>query len=59
MDTYITLSVLVICSLCFVVWLLKQYFKEEKKNIHYFDLPLDNKGKWWYNNNRNNKKRRY
>ena len=49
MDTYITLSILLISSICFIVWLLKNYFKREKKNFHSYDLPLDNKNKWWYN----------
>lgn len=49
MDTYITLSILSIGSLWFAIWLLKNYFKKEKKNFHFYDFPLDNKGKWWYN----------
>lgn len=49
MDTYITLSVLLISMIYFVVWLLKNYFAHEKKNFHSYDFPLDNKDKWWYN----------
>lgn len=49
MDTYITLSILLISAIVFIVWLLKNYFKREKKNFHSYDLPLDNKNKWWYN----------
>ena len=49
MDTYVTLSVLLICAIVFVRWLLKNYFKHEKKNFHSYDFPLDNKDKWWYN----------
>ena len=49
MDTYVTLSILLILSIFCVVKLLKAYFSHEKKNFHSYDLPLDNKGKWWYN----------
>ena len=49
MDTYITLSILLISALSFTVWLLRAYWKQEKKNFHSYDFPLDNKGKWWYN----------
>ena len=58
MDTYITLTVLLIGSLIFAVWLLKNYFKHEKNFFTTLNLPLDNRGKEWYNNNRNKKKRR-
>lgn len=49
MDTYITLSILTICSIVGVVSLLKAYFRHEKKTFHTYDFPLDNKDKWWYN----------
>lgn len=52
MDTYVTLSCMLIGMVWFVVWLLKEYFKHEKKFFNSFDYPLDNKGKWWYNTNR-------
>jgi len=49
MDTYVTLSILLILSIFGVVKLLQVYFSHEKKFFHSYDLPLDNKGKWWYN----------
>ena len=49
METYVTLSVLLIVAIVGVVSLLKTYFKHEKKNFHSYDFPLDNKNKWWYN----------
>ena len=49
MDTYITLSVLLVSGIWFTVWLIKQHYNHEKKSIKTFDYPLDNKGKWWYN----------
>ena len=49
MDTYITLSILLICSIVAVVNLLKAFYQHEKKNFHTYDFPLDNKNKWWYN----------
>ena len=49
METYVTLSVLLIVAIVGVVFLLKTYFKHEKKNFHSYDFPLDNKDKWWYN----------
>ena len=52
MDTYVTLSVLLISTIGFAVWLLANYYKHEKKNFHSYDFPLDNKDKWWYNDYR-------
>ena len=49
MDTYVTLSVLLIITIVFTVQLIKAHFNREKKNLHTYDFPLDNKGKWWYN----------
>ena len=49
METYITLTYLLIGALIFVVWLLKNYFAHEKKFLNSFDKPLDNRNKWWYN----------
>ena len=49
MDTYVTLSILLICGVTYVICLLKAYFHHEKKNFHSYDFPLDNKDKWWYN----------
>ena len=49
MDTYITLSILLIVGLWGIINLLIAYFKHEKKNFHTYDFPLDNKNKWWYN----------
>lgn len=49
MDTYVTLSVLLICFIIAVVNLLKAFYQHEKKNFHTYDFPLDNKNKWWYN----------
>ena len=49
METYVTLSVLLIVTVIGVISLLKIYFKHEKKNFHSYDFPLDNKDKWWYN----------
>ena len=49
METYVTLSVLLIVAAIGVVSLLKAYFQHEKKNFHSYDFPLDNKNKWWYN----------
>ena len=49
MDTYITLSILLICAIVMVVNLLRAFYKHEKKNFHTYDFPLDNKDKWWYN----------
>ena len=49
MDTYVTLSVLLICCGFAVVSLLKVFYKHEKKNFHTYDFPLDNHNKWWYN----------
>ena len=49
METYVTLSALLIVAIIGVVSLLKIYFKHEKKNFHSYDFPLDNKDKWWYN----------
>ena len=49
METYVTLSALLIVAIVGVVSLLKIYFKHEKKNFHSYDFPLDNKNKWWYN----------
>ena len=52
MDTYITLTVLLVGMIWLCNWLIHEYFDHEKNSYHFFDLPLDNKGKWWYNNNR-------
>ena len=49
METYVTLSSLLIVAVIGVISLLKIYFKHEKKNFHSYDFPLDNKNKWWYN----------
>lgn len=49
MDTYITLSLLLIIGIVFLVDLLSAYFRKEKKTFHTYDFPLDNKDKWWYN----------
>ena len=49
MDTYITLSILLICSIVAIVNLLKAFYQREKKNFHTYDFPLDNRDKWWYN----------
>lgn len=49
MDTYITLSIFLICGVYFVYWLVKSLYEHDKKNFHTYDFPLDNKDKWWYN----------
>ena len=49
MDTYITLSVLLVCGLIGMIMLVSTFYKHEKKNFHSYDFPLDNKDKWWYN----------
>ena len=49
METYVTLSALLVVAVIGVISLLKIYFKHEKKNFHSYDFPLDNKDKWWYN----------
>ena len=49
METYVTLSSLLIVAAVGVISLLKTYFKHETKNFHTYDLPLKNKNKWWYN----------
>ena len=49
METYITLTYLLIGACIFVGWLVKTHFQHEKKFLNTFDEPLDNKGKWWYN----------
>ena len=59
MDTYITLTILLISSFVFMVWLLVNYFKHEKKFFTTLNLPLDNKGKEWYNKHRKKKGRYY
>lgn len=48
METYVTLSVLLVCAGWFVGWLLATYFRKEKKHFDTLNLPLKNKGKWWY-----------
>ena len=48
MDTYVTLSVLLVCSVIGVIQLLRVYFQHERKNFHAYDYPLKNKNKWWY-----------
>jgi hypothetical protein len=48
METYVTLSVLLIAGLVGVVTLLRAYFTHEKKTFHTYDYPLKNKDKWWY-----------
>ena len=49
MDTYVTLSCLLIISLVCAVYVVCCFYKKEKKNFHTYDFPLDNKNKWWYN----------
>ena len=49
METYVTLTILLIVAVIAVFSLLNVYFKHEKKNFHSYDFPLDNKDKWWYN----------
>ena len=49
METYVTLSTLLIVAVIGVISLLKIYIKHEKKNVHSYDFPLDNRDKWWYN----------
>lgn len=49
MDTYVTLSVLLVCAIWFLCWLIKVHFQHEKNSLNIFEKPLDNKGKWWYN----------
>jgi len=48
METYVTLSVLLIAGLVGMVTLLRAYFTHEKKTFHTYDYPLKNKDKWWY-----------
>jgi len=49
MDTYVTLSCLLISGIVFVGWLIKQHFSHEKNFFDTLNKPLDNKDKWWYN----------
>ena len=47
--TFITLSILLIAVFSFAFYLLRADYLHQKKNFHFYDLPLDNKNKWWYN----------
>ena len=49
MNTYVTLSILFICGVSFLIWLLKSFFNHEKNSFTTLNKPLDNKNKWWYN----------
>lgn len=49
METYVTLSFLLIGTILCVVNLISALIRKEKKNFHSYDFPLDNKDKWWYN----------
>ena len=49
MDTYITLSCLLVGAIIFAGWLIYHHYQHEKKYLNSFEKPLDNKGKWWYN----------
>lgn len=49
METYVTLSSLLIAGIVLLVELIKAHYNHEKKFLNFFDKPLDNKGKWWYN----------
>ena len=48
MDTYITLSILLIFMVWLCVKLLHALFEHDKKSYTSLNLPLENKGKWWY-----------
>ena len=49
MNTYVTLTCLLVIGIIFICWLVNSHYQHEKKNYHTYDFPLDNKGKWWYN----------
>ena len=50
MDTYITLTVLLVGAVWFLNWLVHEMFDHEYyKNTSTLNKPLKNKGKWWHN----------
>ncbi len=49
MDTFITLTVLLIATIWAIVKVYSALAEREKNFSSTLNLPLDNKGKWWYN----------
>lgn len=49
MDTFITLTILLIAIVKLNIFLFQHLIEKDKDSYSTLNLPLDNKGKWWYN----------
>ena len=47
--TFLTLSILIVLSIWFIVWLLTVLSKHDKVEYTTLDKPLKNKNKPWHN----------
>lgn len=49
MDTFITLSILLILCVWAIIKIFTALWERDKDCYTTLNLPLDNKNKWWYN----------